>query len=105
MGSLPVFVKILKRRFSIMTKPQAGSTWGLSWEDRFHSVRVEDSGAAARQAVAALYRLECPPGSCGIVKDPKDYRFCGYGEVMHLAGALPGFLLFYKVASGAEARP
>ena len=96
MGSLPVFVKILKQRFSIMHNRKRDRL-GTLWEDRFHSVLVEDS-AAALTAVAAYIDLNAV--RAGIVKDPKDYRFCGYGEVMGTGQSFARFPLFIKLAAG-----
>ena len=49
---------------------------GHLWEDRFKSMLVED-GKAAR--VVAGY-IELNPVRAGIVSDPADYRWSGWGE-------------------------
>jgi hypothetical protein len=51
---------------------------GTLWEDRFKSVIVE-SGAAAR-TIAAYIDLN--PVRAGMVSDPADYRWSGYGEAV-----------------------
>ena len=48
------------------------------WEERFKSVLVED-GHAAR--ITAAY-IDLNPVRAGLVKDPKDYRWCGYAEAV-----------------------
>lgn len=49
------------------------------WEERFKSVLVGGTPGALT-AVAAYIDLNAV--RAGIVGDPKDYRFCGYGEAM-----------------------
>ena len=51
---------------------------GTLWEDRFKSVIVE-SGVAAR-TIAAYIDLN--PVRAGMVSDPADYRWSGYGEAI-----------------------
>ncbi|MCC5839967.1 MAG: transposase [Opitutales bacterium] len=95
MGSLPMFVKILKQRYSIMHNRKYDRL-GTLWEDRFHSVLVEDS-AAALTAVAAYIDLNAV--RAGIVKDPKDYRFSGYGEAAGTRQGFSRFALFVRIAA------
>jgi putative transposase len=52
---------------------------GTLWEERFKSLLVGGSEGAL-SAVAAYIDLNAV--RAGIVADPKDYRFCGYGEAM-----------------------
>ncbi len=51
---------------------------GTLWMERFKSVLVED-GEALRTMAAYI---DLNPLRAGMVKDPKDYRWCGYGEAM-----------------------
>ncbi|MCC5838488.1 MAG: transposase [Opitutales bacterium] len=95
MASLPMFVKILKQRFSIIYN-RKHDRLGTLWEDRFHSVLVEDSGAALT-AVAAYIDLN--PVRAGIVQDPKDYRFSGYGEAAGTQRGFAQFPLFVRLAA------
>jgi putative transposase len=77
MWNLAAFLKVLKQRFSQWyngTRPSRRT--GTLWEDRFRSVLVEN-GAALR-AMAAYIDLN--PIRAGLVKDPKEYRWSGYGE-------------------------
>lgn len=95
MASLPMFVKILKQRFSLLYN-RKHDRLGTLWEDRFHSVLVEDSPAALT-AVAAYIDLN--PVRAGIVKDPKDYRFSGYGEAVGTKQGLEKHALFVRIAA------
>ncbi len=49
------------------------------WEQRFKSIVVEGNGLLI-QTIAAYIDLN--PVRAGIVTDPKDYRYSGYGEAM-----------------------
>jgi putative transposase len=77
MHDLSWFMKALLERF---TKWFNGShsRSGTLWEDRFKSVIVE-SGVAAR-TIAAYIDLN--PVRAGMVSDPADYRWSGYGEAI-----------------------
>ena len=72
---LPHFVKELKERFSRWFNKHHGRR-GTLWMDRYKSVVVED-GEALR--TMATY-IDLNPVRAGLVKDPKDYRWCGYAE-------------------------
>ncbi|MCC5839955.1 MAG: hypothetical protein JJT96_07515 [Opitutales bacterium] len=75
MASLPMFMKILKQRYSILFNGKFDRV-GTLWEGRFRSVLVENSRVAVR-AVAAYIDLN--PVRAGAADDPKDYRWSGYG--------------------------
>lgn len=75
--NLPLFVKELKERFSRWFNEHRGQR-GTLWMERFKSVLVED-GEALRTMAAYI---DLNPVRAGIVKDPRDYRWCGYGEAM-----------------------
>jgi putative transposase len=72
---LSCFVKELKERFSRWFNKHHDRR-GTLWMDRFKSVLVED-GEALR--TMALY-IDLNPVRAGLVEDPKDYRWTGYGE-------------------------
>jgi REP element-mobilizing transposase RayT len=72
---LSCFVKELKERFSRWFN-EHHERRGTLWMDRFKSVLVED-GEALR--TMALY-IDLNPVRAGLVEDPKDYRWTGYGE-------------------------
>jgi putative transposase len=77
MWNLAAFMKVLKQRFSQWyngTRPTRRT--GTLWEERYRSVLVEN-GEALR-AMAAYIDLN--PVRAGIVRDPKDYQWSGYGE-------------------------
>jgi len=76
MGNISQFMKTFKMRHSTSYKRDHEHT-GTLWEGRFRSVLVEDSDEA-RSAVAAYIDLN--PVRAGMVDDPKDYRWSGYGE-------------------------
>jgi putative transposase len=78
MGSLPMFVKILKQRFSVRLNRETGRV-GTLWEGPFKSVLVEPSRRML--AVVGAY-IDLNPVRAGMVEDPKDYRFSGYGEAV-----------------------
>ncbi len=72
---LSCFVKELKERFSRWYNKHHDRR-GTLWMERFKSVLVED-GEALR--TMALY-IDLNPVRAGLVEDPKDYRWTGYGE-------------------------
>ncbi|MFP4166052.1 MAG: transposase, partial [Opitutales bacterium] len=76
MGDLSEFMKTLKQRFSIWYNKNH-DRYGTLWAERFKSVLVEGKGNAL-QTMAAYIDLN--PVRAGLVSDPKNYRFCGYGE-------------------------
>jgi len=81
MGDVSEYMKAVKQRFSIWYN-RNHDRYGTLWADRFKSVLVEGEGNPL-QTMAAYIDLN--PVRAGIVKDPKDYRFCGYAEAV--AGA------------------
>jgi len=74
---LSLFVKEVKERFSRWYN-RKHQRIGTLWSGRFKSVLVED-GIALR--TMATY-IDLNPVRAGIVEDPKDYRWCGYGEAV-----------------------
>jgi REP element-mobilizing transposase RayT len=78
MYSLSEFVKTLKQRVSVSYN-RRHQRKGTLWEERYKSVLVEGSSGALG-AIAAYVDLNAV--RAGLVADPKDYRFCGYGEAM-----------------------
>ncbi|HAB15734.1 MAG TPA: chemotaxis protein CheW, partial [Verrucomicrobiales bacterium] len=69
------FMQRLKQRFTQWFNRHKGRK-GTLWEERFKSVLVE--GAGETLATMAAY-IDLNPVRAGIVDDPKDYRWCGYG--------------------------
>ena len=75
---LSLFVKEVKERFSRWFNKRHGRR-GTLWMDRFKSVLVEGQGEALRTMAAYI---DLNPVRAGLVKDPKDYRWCGYAEAL-----------------------
>jgi len=99
MGDVSVFMKELKQRFSKWFNKQQ-NRFGTLWAERFKSVLVEDQPGVV-QAVAAYVDLN--PVRAGLVQDPKEYRWCGYGEAV--AGnelARKGLGSFHRTAAWGE---
>ena len=77
MHDLSWFMKSLLERFTKWFNGKH-SRAGTLWEDRFKSVIVE-SGVAARTMAAYI---DLNPVRAGMVQDPADYRWSGYGEAV-----------------------
>ena len=77
MWDLSEFMKSLKQCFTQWFNREHERE-GILWEGRFKSSLVEDGHAA--RTVAAYIDLN--PVRAGIVSDPKDYRWSGYGEAV-----------------------
>ena len=77
MWDLGLFMKTLKQRFSSWYNKQHGRR-GTLWEARYKSTLVEN-GYAARTMSAYI---DLNPLRAGMVKDPKDYRWCSYAEAV-----------------------
>ena len=78
MGRLDVFMKELKQRLTQWYN-RNNQRKGTFWEDRYKSVLVEGNENAL--ITMAAY-IDLNPVRAGMVEDPKDYRWCGYGEAM-----------------------
>lgn len=76
--NLSVFLKELKQRFTQWYNRRKGRR-GTLWEERFKSVLVE--GSEDPLLTMAAY-IDLNPVRAGLVKDPKDYRWCGYAEAV-----------------------
>jgi putative transposase len=77
MFDLSNFLKELKGCFAQWYNRKHGR-FGPLWAERFRSLLVQDG--TALQAVA-LY-IDLNPMRAGLCADPKDYRYCGYGEAV-----------------------
>jgi len=78
MGDVSEFMKAVKQRFSVWYN-RSHHRYGTLWAERFKSVLVEGQGNPL-QTMAAYIDLNSV--RAGLVEDPKDYRFCGYGEAV-----------------------
>lgn len=88
MYDLSEYMKTLKQRFTEGFNKRHGRK-GTLWEERYKSLLVQPGDVNATgshdqmTAVAAVAAyIDLNPVRAAIVKDPKDYRFCGYGESM-----------------------
>ena len=78
MWNISAYMKVLKQRFTQWFN-RKHSRKGTLWEDRFRSVLVQSQGHALRTMAAYI---DLNPVRAGICDDPKDYRWCGYGEAL-----------------------
>jgi REP element-mobilizing transposase RayT len=78
MNDVSAFMKLLKLRFTIWFN-KTHSRFGTLWSERFKSVLVQPASNVIRTMAAYI---DLNPVRAGIVEDPKDYRFCGYGEAV-----------------------
>jgi REP element-mobilizing transposase RayT len=78
MGDVSEYMKSVKQRFSVWYN-RSHQRKGTLWNERFKSVLVEGKGNPL-QTMAAYIDLN--PVRAGLVSDPKEYRFCGYGEAV-----------------------
>lgn len=75
MGDISPFMQILKQRFCVWYRAHHEGHEGTLWQGRFGSTLVEGGGSLT--AVAAYIDLN--PVRAGLVGDPKDYLYSGYG--------------------------
>ena len=75
-GRLDLFMKDLKQRFTQWYNRKEGRR-GTLWEDRFKSVLVGDTEEALLTMAAYI---DLNPVRAGMVGDPADYTWSGYGE-------------------------
>jgi putative transposase len=93
MGDLSPFMRLVKQRFSTWFN-RSHNRYGTLWSERFKSVLVEAKSGVLR-TMAAYIDLNAV--RAGLVNDPKDFRFCGYGEaVAGSALARAGFSRFVE---------
>jgi putative transposase len=69
-------LRLIKQRFTQWLNRREARV-GTLWESRFRSILVEGKGSTL--ATMAAY-IDLNPIRAGIVADPKDYRWSGYGE-------------------------
>tara|TARA_R100000027_G_scaffold254_1_gene303 strand:- start:40287 stop:41246 length:960 start_codon:yes stop_codon:yes gene_type:complete len=72
------FMKMLKQRFSLWVN-RSREQFGAIWSDRYESLMVQ--GDPWPLQVVAAY-IDLSPVRAGIVDDPADYPFCGYGKAV-----------------------
>lgn len=76
MGDVSPFMKLLKQCYSISYNRRHART-GTLWEGRYTSILVE--GESRALSIVAAY-IDLNPVRAGIVRDPAEYRWSGYGE-------------------------
>jgi len=81
------FMKTLKQKFTQCYNRKHGRR-GTLWEERFKSILLEPQRLDRKDGkwnnallTLALY-IELNAVRAGLVSDPKDYRYCGYGEAV-----------------------
>ena len=79
MWDLSMFMKLLKQRFTQWYNRCNGRT-GTLWEQRFTSVVVEEDVKALSEVAAYI---DLNPVRAGLVMDPKDYPWSGYGLALN----------------------
>ena len=100
MGDVSAFMKEFKQRFSRWYNKRT-RRYGTLWAERFKSVLVEDSAVALRTVSAYI---DLNPVRAGLVKDPKDYRFCGYAAALVGAATIrKGLMSFLKQPNWTQA--
>jgi REP element-mobilizing transposase RayT len=78
MWDVSQFMKSLKQKFTQWFNKRHARK-GTLWEERYRSVLVEGRGGPL--AVMAAY-IDLNAVRAGAVEDPRDYRWCGYGEAV-----------------------
>lgn len=76
MGDLTQFVQNLKQRFGASLRAGKNLT-GTIWSQRYSSVVVE--GSAETLSIISAY-IDLNPVRAGLVSDPRDYKWSGYGS-------------------------
>ena len=83
MYELSEFVKTLKQKYTQWHNKRRGRK-GTLWEERFKSMMIQPDRSREGQRNNALLTMaayiDLNAVRAGIVSDPKDYRYCGYGE-------------------------
>ena len=90
---------MLKQRFSAWYN-RRNDRKGTLWEERFKSVLVDGCGEVLMTMAAYI---DLNPVRAGIVEDPKDYRWCGYGQaVAGVRNAKEAFRRLLSARDGAD---
>ena len=97
MYELSEFCKTLKQRFT-QSFNKRRERKGTLWEERFKSILLQGSEGAL-STVAAYIDLNAV--RAGIVADPRDYRFSGYGEAVGGSRVAPEYVRGLPDIAGA----
>ncbi|MDA3873810.1 MAG: hypothetical protein PF795_07605, partial [Kiritimatiellae bacterium] len=76
MYNLPAYMRVLKQTFSTWFNMNQ-DVHGTLWEGRYRSMIVKENPEALLNV--ATY-IDLNPVRAGVCKDPKDYRWSGYGQ-------------------------
>jgi len=99
MFDISAYMHIVQRRFSAWFN-ERHERRGTLWQGRFRSTLVEDSGDALLKTSAYI---DLNAVRAKIIKDPKDYRWCGYAEaVAGRVDAQEGVAAVVRAASNSE---
>ena len=94
------FMRLIKQRFTQWFNKGRNRT-GTLWEDRFKSVLIEGAGHAL--STMAIY-IDLNPVRAGVVKDPGEYRWCGYTQGMAgVRAAREGLAIVAAAVRGGDA--
>jgi REP element-mobilizing transposase RayT len=85
MNDLSEFMATFKHRFAVWYN-KSHERFGHLWAERFTSTIIEGNHHHALQVVSAYVDLN--PVRAGMVRDPKDYRWSGYGEAVATGGKM-----------------
>jgi REP element-mobilizing transposase RayT len=100
MYDISEFMKTFKQRFTQSYNLRHGRK-GTLWEERFKSILLQGRSGHALATIAAYIDLNAV--RAGIVADPKDYRFSGYGEAMAGSNMARSGLMEVMLSLGIEA--
>ena len=90
MEEISEFMKTLKQRFTQWYN-RVHNRRGTLWEERFKSLLLEPPASSSADRartpqesalVTMAAYIDLNAVRVGLVEDPKDYRFCGYGEAL-----------------------
>ena len=98
MGDVSIFHKELKHRFTLWFNQTHGK-FGTMWSGRFKSILVESS---ERSLLTVAAYIDLNPVRAGICRDPKDYRWSGYGEAVGGGGKWNLGCMMYDLGLGKK---
>ncbi len=103
MYDISEFMKTFKQRFTQSYNSRHGRK-GTLWEERFKSILLQGRSGQALATIAAYIDLNAV--RAGLVEDPKEYRFSGYGEAVAGSGVARAGLseVMLSLGNGGEWR-
>lgn len=109
MASIADFMKGVKQRFARWYNLGTGRT-GTLWEDRYHSVVLEEAGDASQSGLGPLAKIvaayiDLNPMRAGLASTPRELGLSGFSAACHgNAAALRGLALLHGVSAGTQAK-